>query len=69
MASGTFMKIVLTVLTFLSLSLCANENWIKIEPINDSKTPKPHDKLDTNVSTSEPINKIVNPVEIYSLAS
>jgi len=34
------MKILLTLITFISLSLSANENWIKIEPINQTKAQK-----------------------------
>ena len=51
------MKLILTLITFISLS--ANENWIKIEPINQTKTPKPKSKLDVNLSKIAPINKMM----------
>jgi len=51
------MKLILTLITFISLS--ANENWIKIEPINQTKTPKPKNKVDVNLSEIAPINKMI----------
>ena len=51
------MKIILTLITFISLS--ANENWIKIESINQTQAPKPKSKLDVNLSQIEPVNKIM----------
>ena len=56
------MKILLTLITFISLSLSANENWIKIEPINQTKAQKPKSKLDVNLSQIEPVNKMVKNV-------
>ncbi len=53
------MKTILTLITFISLSLSANEKWIKIEPINQTKTPKPKSKLDVNLSEIAPINKMM----------
>ena len=53
------MKLALTLITFIFVSLSANENWIKIEPINQTKTPKPKSKLDVNLSKIAPINKIM----------
>ncbi len=51
------MKVVLALLIFISLS--ANENWIKIEPMNQTQTPKPKNKLDANLSKIAPINKMM----------
>ena len=51
------MKIILTLITFISLS--ANENWIKIEPINQTKVPKHKSKLDVNLSQIEPVSKMM----------
>ena len=51
------MKLALALIIFISLS--ANENWIKIEPINKTKTPKPKSKLDVNLSEIAPINKMM----------
>ena len=53
------MKLILTLITFISISLSANENWIKIEPLNKTKTPKPKNKIDVNLSQIEPINKMI----------
>ena len=39
--------------------LSANENWIKIEPINNTKAPKSNTKLDVNLSQIEPVNKMM----------
>jgi len=43
----------------MSVSLSANENWIKIEPINQTEAPKPKSKLDVNLSEITPINKMM----------
>ena len=51
------MKLALTIITFISLS--ANENWIKIEPINKTKSPKPKNKIDVNLSKIAPINEMI----------
>jgi len=51
------MKLALTIITFISLS--ANENWIKIEPINQTKIPKPKSKLDVNLTQIEPVSKMM----------
>jgi len=51
------MKLILTLITFISLS--ANENWIKIEPINKTKVPKHKSKLDVNLSQIEPVSKMM----------
>jgi len=53
------MKIILTLVTFISLNLHANENWIKIEPINKTQTPNINTKLDVNLSQIEPVNKMM----------
>ncbi len=52
------MQLTLTLITFISISLSANENWIKIKPINN-KTPKPKSELGVNLSKVEPINKMM----------
>ena len=43
----------------MSVSLSANEKWIKIEPINQTKTSKPKNKVDVNLSQIAPINKMM----------
>ncbi len=53
------MKTILILIAFISLSLSANENWIKIEPINKTKTPKTKSKPDVNLSQIAPINKMM----------
>jgi len=53
------MKTILTLITFISLSLFANENWIKIEPINQTKTSKTKSKLDVNLSQIGAISKLM----------
>jgi len=53
------MKLALTLITFISLNSSANENWIKIEPMNQTKAPTPKSKLDINLSQIEPINKMM----------
>jgi len=53
------MTLTLTLITFISLSLFANENWIKIEPINQTKTSKPKSKLDVNLSQIGAISKLM----------
>ena len=53
------MKIILTLITFISMNLYANENWIKIESINNSQTQKPNIRQDINLSQIEPINKMM----------
>ncbi len=50
-------KVILTLI--LSTIILANENWIKIEPINKTQTPKSKSKLDVNLSQIEPVNKIM----------
>jgi len=39
--------------------LYANENWIKIEPINNTQAKKSNVKQDVNISKTKPINKII----------
>jgi len=41
------------------MNLYANENWIKIESINNSQTQKPNIRQDINLSQIEPINKMM----------
>jgi len=53
------MKIILTLLSFIILNSHANENWIKIEPINTTQTPKQDPKIDINLSQIEPVNKMI----------
>ena len=51
------MKLALTLIAFISLS--ANDNWIKIEPMNQTEAPKPKNKVDVNLSQIAPINKMM----------
>ena len=51
-------KITLTLL-FGLISSSANENWIQIKPIEETKTQKASTKQDVNLSQIEPINKIM----------
>lgn len=53
------MKILLALITSISTNLYANENWIKIEPINNTKTKKSYTKLDVNLSQIKPINRMM----------
>ena len=54
------MKTILILLNFIALSLSANENWIKIEPLTDKKEPKKkNNKIDVNLSKIEPINNVL----------
>ena len=54
------MKIkLLLLLLFISDNISANENWIKIEPINKTQVSKSNAKKDMNLSQIEPINKIM----------
>ncbi len=53
------MKRVLALIAFTSMSLYSNENWIKIEPIDKTPTPKPVTTQDVNLSKIEPINKMM----------
>jgi hypothetical protein len=58
------MKILLSLIIFFLTSLSANENWIKIEPLNKTKTPKKEPKLDINLSKIEPVNKMMQKVAL-----
>ena len=55
------MKIILTLLAlaFITITLYADKNWIKIEPINKTQTSKSNTKIDVDLSQIEPINKII----------
>ncbi len=44
---------------FSTIILSANDNWIKIEPINKTKASKSNTKLDVNLSQIEPVNKMM----------
>lgn len=46
-------------LTFLTINLYADKNWIQIEPRNEIQTTKLKSKLDVNISQIEPINKMM----------
>ena len=49
------------------MNLYANENWITIEPINETQTPKsqkPKAKLDVNLSQIEPISKMMKNISL-----
>jgi len=46
-------------LIFISIKISANENWIKIQAINKTQTPKENIKLDINLSQIKPINKMM----------
>jgi len=52
------------VLIFITIKISANENWIKIEPINKTQTPKSATNLDVNLSQIEPINKMMKNVTV-----
>jgi len=62
------MKIIITLMSFLivSVSLYANENWIKIEPINTAQTQKlkQESQVDVNLSKIEPVNKMMKNVTL-----
>ena len=60
------MKIIFTLFIFLLVSLYSNENWIKIEPLNNTKTSKPKlsKPLDINLSKMEPVNKMMKNVAV-----
>ncbi len=51
-------------LIFMIIELSANENWIKIEEINKTKTPKSANNLDVNLSQIESINKMTKNVKV-----
>ena len=53
-----------SVLFFITIILSANDNWIKIEPINKTQAPKTKTKLDVNLSQIEPVNKMMKNVTI-----
>ncbi|PHS57290.1 MAG: hypothetical protein COB17_06770 [Sulfurimonas sp.] len=46
-------------LIFITIKISANENWIKIEPINKTQTSKSNTKVDIDLSQIEPINKMM----------
>jgi len=56
LANSCIGKVILILIFFISI-LSANENWIKIEPID--KTPKSKTKLDINLSKIEPVNRMM----------
>ena len=47
----------LIILLFLTINLYADKNWIKIEPVNKTKTSKENTK-------QEPINKMIKNVGV-----
>jgi len=53
-------------MSFVLTTLYANENWIKIEPMNISQTPTPKQAtpLDINLSKIESVNKIMKNVAL-----
>lgn len=55
------MKIIFTLVSFFItfVSLYANENWIKIEPIHVTKTPKQKQEVQI-----EPVNKMIKNVAL-----
>ena len=58
------MKITLTLITFISIELFANENWIKMEPINQTQATMTNTRVDVNLSQIEPINKMMKNVTV-----
>ena len=58
------MKILLILIIFFLHSLYANENWIKIESFNKTKTPKKETRPDINLSKIEPLNKMMRKVAL-----
>ena len=55
------MKIILTLLSliFVTITLYADKNWIKIEPINKTQTSKSNTNVEVDLSQIEPINKMM----------
>ncbi len=51
--------ILLVLLIFITTKISANENWIKIKPINKTKTSQSDTKTDVDLSQIEPINKMM----------
>ena len=53
-------------MSFLLTSLYADDNWIKIEPINSTQTPKTKQKrqIDIDLSKIKPINKMMKNVAL-----
>ena len=58
------MKTILTLITFISIELFANENWIKIEPINKTQATMKNTRVDVNLSQIEPINKMMKNITV-----
>jgi len=52
-------------ISFLLTNLYANEHWIKIEPINSTQTPKQKRQVDINLSTIEPVNKVMKNIALF----
>ncbi|QSZ41707.1 hypothetical protein GJV85_06165 [Sulfurimonas aquatica] len=53
------MKIVLMIVAFISISLNANDKWIKIKSPHKSEAPKPTPNLDINLSQIKPADKMI----------
>ncbi len=55
------MKITLITFTlaFLTINISANENWIKIEPLDNTRTTKLTTKPNINLAQIQPINKML----------
>jgi len=60
------MKIIISLLSliFVTITLYANENWIKIEPMNGTKKVEKKAKIDVDVSKVKPINKMLKNITI-----
>ncbi len=54
-------------ITLIAVNLHANENWITIEPIVETQTPKAQKQetaLDVNLSQIEPIHKMMKNINL-----
>ncbi len=56
------MKIISVLIILTIVNLHANDKWIKIEPITDTKEHKT--KTDLNLSQSEPMRKIMKNISL-----
>jgi hypothetical protein len=51
-------------LVFVTINLCADKNWIPIEPITQASTFKEKSQKDRNLSQIEPINKMIKNITV-----
>ena len=57
-------KSFILLILFLTVSLYADKNWIKIEQTNKVSTSKLSNKVDLNLSKVKPLNNIIKSVVI-----